>query len=656
MIVPVDKIQRFKLSDSFIDDFRHEPPQWGFGDLSYVVYKRTYARELPGGETEEWWQTCKRVIEGMFTVQKAHCKTIGVPWDNRKAQRSAQEAYERMFSFKWLPPGRGLWMMGTDFVYEKGGAALNNCGFTSTQNIDVDFAQPFCWQFGMSMLGVGVGFDTRGVGKFTIQAPRDSEDSFIIEDSREGWIEALRVLLTAFSGKGAVPASWDSSKIRLKGTPIKGFGGVASGPGPLLEMLERVEKLLRSNIGVSITSEIITDIMNLVGKCVVSGGVRRTAQIAFGDPADQEFIELKRDTEKLNDYRWASNNSIFAEVGMDYTGPAASTAVNGEPGYAWIENMRRYGRMIDPPNNLDYRAMGGNPCLEQTLEDNELCCLVETFPFRHDSLEDYQRTLKFAYLYAKTVTLIPTHDPMTNAVMMRNRRIGCSMSGVDQAISRWGLAEYRRWCDEGYKYLGKLDRIYSEWMCIPMSIKRSSIKPSGTVSLLAGATPGGHWGYAQFMIRRIRVADTSPIWRAAQAAGYKVEDDVYAPHTKVIEFPTKYDYIERTENDVTIWEQVSRVAMLQSYWADNQVSYTVKFKPEEACDIPRVLEYFEDRLKGISFLPYSDHGYQQAPYEEISEEVYNDMLANIQPMDLARSYHEADDKFCDGEACTISFN
>ena len=164
-------IRSFYLSSSFIDEYKGTQPRWGFNGLGYFVYKRTYARPLPSGQTEEWWQTCKRVVEGVYNVQKIHCKRFGLPWNDRKAQNSAQEMFRRMWDFKFLPPGRGLWAMGTDTMYQKGSAALNNCGFVSTKDIAVDFAAPFCFLMDMSMLGVGVGGDCKGAGTITIQEP-----------------------------------------------------------------------------------------------------------------------------------------------------------------------------------------------------------------------------------------------------------------------------------------------------------------------------------------------------------------------------------------------------------------------------------------------------------------------------------------------------
>ena len=404
-----------------------------------------------------------------------------------------------------------------------------------------------------------------------------------------------------------------------------------------------------------ITSAIIVDIFNYIGKCVVAGGIRRTAEIMFGDADDREFVTLKQDQEALHDRRWASNNSVFGSVGMDYSEIADSIAKNGEPGVIWLDNMQHFRRMDGKRNGYDVRAMGSNPCSEQTLESFELCCLVETFPANHESYEDYQRTLKFAYLYAKTVTLVPTHDPRTNAVMMRNRRIGCSMSGIVQAINKHGRREFLRWCDGGYDYIRELDRQYSEWLCIPKSIKVTSVKPSGTVSLLCGATAGIHYPHSEYYIRNIRVSDISPLAKAAETAGYKVEKDAYADNTMCISFPVKEPHFQKGKDEVSIWEQFANAADMQKYWADNQVSITVTFSKKEVSDIQSCLEVYETRLKSISMLPLldEDHGYVQAPYIAITKEEYEAMTDGLKALDLSSSVHEVTEKFCDGDTCVI---
>lgn len=956
----------FKLSQNFISSYVGLQPKWGYNGLGYVVYKRTYSRVKPDGSTEEFWETCQRVVEGVYSIQKQHCRNLRLPWNNEKAQKSAQEMFRRLWAFKWLPPGRGLWMMGTDYIDRAGAAALNNCfsgsteiltltkdnttqvvqlqdvvgqdilvfptnttnavpavvssfgeqalynvvfkpkglrsnfklsfevtknhrwlladgtsttdlkvgdevvisptdtqvtdsletargyahglifgdgtrhtyypdthfirlcgakeqhnvvklealpehlsttypptfggdavvtlklagenwkalpsnssieylkgflegwmsadshenssgsytldsvnneelsyitkwapvlgytvtgwstdttdtnygprnlplhrvtlvksstvykvvsfsflrkdtvycpvvpdhnqfalagglitgncGFVSTQKINLsaqEFADPFCWAMDMLMLGVGVGFDTKGADTVVVQKPKRGSDTFVVEDSREGWVSLLRRFLAAYYGLGSIPERIDYSLVRVEGSPIKGFGGTASGFEPLHDMILSIEGILDALVGKKITSSAIADIFNLIGRCVVAGNVRRSAEIAFGDPSDSEFLNLKNpevNGEALMHHRWASNNSVFATVGMDYSLVADMTAKNGEPGYMWLDTARAYGRMKDGVTNIDARAMGGNPCLEQTLEDRELCCLVETLIANHDSYEDYQETLKYAYLYAKSVTLMATHDERTNAVMMRNRRIGCSMTGIVQAMSKFGRRNFFNMCDKSYGYLKNLDAVYSSWLCIPTSIKMTSVKPSGTISLLAGATPGIHYPHSEYYIRRVRFQSNHPMVSALKLCGYHIEQDAYSPNTSVVAFPTHEEYYSRGKEDVTIWEQLENAAQMQYYWADNQVSVTVTFKPEEAHQIKEALELYDTRLKGVSFLPTRDHGYVQAPYEEIDQQTYEDMVKGIDfenlpgMLEMTNQLHDQSDRFCDGEACEI---
>jgi len=651
-----DSIRSFKLSDSFLDEYRDQQPAWGYNGLGYVVYKRTYSRELPDGSLEEFWQTAKRVVEATYDVQKKHCKNLRLPWDDRKAQRSAQEMYRRMWAFKWLPPGRGLWTMGSEIVERIGGTSANNCAFVSTAGVREDFADPFCWMMDMLMLGLGVGFDTKGKDLVKIQTPEVSDETFVVADSREGWVDLLRVHLNAYVGHGAMPASVDYSIVRPEGSPIRGFGGVASGPQPLMELIDSIKTVLDPLRNKTLTASAIVDICNLVGRCVVSGNVRRSAEIAFGEFDDAEFLSLKDpdvNQDALTHHRWASNNSIFAKVGMDYTRVAEMTAKNGEPGYMWLDNAREFSRTGES-DWKDKHAAGGNPCLEQTLHDREVCCLVETFPAHHESADDYKKTLKFAYLYAKTITLMPTHDQRTNMVVMKNRRIGCSMSGITQAMQKFGRRKFlMEFCDRGYTYVQGLDQTYSDWLCVRPSIKITSVKPSGTVSLLAGATPGIHFPHARYYMRRVRLQDSSPLVAKLQQAGYPVENDKYSPNTVVASFPVEERDFDRSKDDVTMWEQLELAAQMQQYWADNQVSVTVTFKKEEAKDIKYALELYETRLKGVSFLPLEDHGYEQAPYETITQEEYARLTKSITQLDTSDAKHELTSRFCDGEACSI---
>jgi adenosylcobalamin-dependent ribonucleoside-triphosphate reductase len=660
--IPEDQSQRFipfYLSEDFVKGYSRKKPPWGpIGEFTFL---RTYSRwiDLDDGKRkkEKWHETVKRVVEGCFTVQKKHCYVHKVPWNNTKAQNSAKIMYELMFYMMFLPPGRGLWMMGTEYIEKNGAAALNNCAFMSTKNMAQDPIEPFKFLMDMSMLGVGVGFDTKGANSLIIKKPEYVKTKAIIPDTREGWVETMAITLNGFFTGSQIP-EFDSSEVRPAGSPIKGFGGEASGPGPLMELVENIKRLLTPRIGKPIRSTGLVDICDMEGKCVVSGNVRRSALLSLGEDTDENFVDIKNwekyPFENSDDgWRWASNNTVKVNVGQDYRKIADRSSVNGDPGYLWLENARKYGRMVDPPNNADYKAEGCNPCSEQTLEDRELCCLVETFPSRHKSYDDYQLTLKYAYLYAKTVTLIPTHWHQTNAVMLRNRRIGTSQSGIIDSFVANGRPETLQWCDQGYRYLRKLDNIYSDWLCIPRSIKITSVKPSGSVSLLPGVSPGIHYPHAEYYIRRVTVATNSMLVKIMQKAGYKTELNQKDNTATLVQFPIKSENFIKGKNETTMWEQLINASDYQKWWCDNQLSITVSFKEDEARDIANALSIFDTALKSVSFSPIGGV-YPQMPYEEITEEKYNKMVSKLSKPDYSRFLEDAvGEKFCDTDKCQI---
>ncbi|SVB12786.1 uncharacterized protein METZ01_LOCUS165640, partial [marine metagenome] len=337
-------MEKFKLSENFINKYKRKKPPFGFNGLGELVYMRTYSRIKKDGKNERWWETIQRVVEGTYSMQMSWINQHQLGWNPWQAQKSAQEMYDRIFNMKFLPPGRGLWAMGTAITEKKNlYAALNNCAFVSTKTLKEDYSKPFCFLMDASMLGVGVGFDVKGTDEIIVKGVNvgRGKEVFIIPDTREGWVESLRLLLESYF-HGTAPIEFDYSKIRPAGKPIKGFGGVSSGHEPLEEVHESIRKVLDDNSGEPISTTTIVDIMNLIGKCVVAGNVRRTAEIVFGDPNSEEYLDLKN--YKVNPHRdqygWTSNNSVFAELGMDYTDICKRIIDNGEPGLAWLENMR----------------------------------------------------------------------------------------------------------------------------------------------------------------------------------------------------------------------------------------------------------------------------------------------------------------------------
>jgi ribonucleoside-triphosphate reductase len=672
----VSSLFSFRLSDDFVAGYKSKKAPFGYTDaagnsVGEITFLRTYSRLKEDGTKETWSDVCERVINGMYSIQKDHCKSQRLPWNDAKAQASAKEAFERLFNLKWTPPGRGLWVMGTPLVNEqRNSAALQNCAFVSTMEMTKQNpARPFAFLMEASMLGVGVGFDDKGADKdFTIYAPQ-GEETYVVPDTREGWVESLTLIINAYLRADQKTPVFDYKEIRPAGVPIKTFGGTAAGHEPLERLHNYIHKLFKGRAGEKITRTDIADIGNLIGVCVVSGNVRRSAELLIGRLDDDTFLNLKN-AEKFperNSYDpaapgwgWMSNNSVETTVGQDLDKIVPGIALNGEPGVIWMDVSRKYGRLADPINNKDHRIAGYNPCAEQSLESYECCTLVETYLNRHDNLEDYKRTLKFAYLYAKTVTLLPTHWEETNAIMQRNRRIGTSMSGVANFADRVGLPALRDWMDEGYKHIKGYDNTYSEWLGIRESIKMTTVKPSGTVSILAGESPGVHWTVGgKFFNRAIRFANSDPMLPLFKMANYRIEPASESPDTtSVVFFPIK-SLAERAEKDVTIFEKMSLAATAQRYWSDNSVSVTVSFDPEkEAEHVGTVLHMYDGQLKTVSFLPSGNFTYPQMPYTQITEEEYEDAIMKLFPIDFSGVYAgmAADaigDAYCTTDACEI---
>ena len=672
----VSSLFSFRLSDDFVAGYKSKKAPFGYTDaagnsVGEITFLRTYSRLKEDGTKETWTDVCERVINGMYSIQKDHCKSQRLPWNDAKAQSSAKEAFDRLFNLKWTPPGRGLWVMGTPLVNEqRNSAALQNCAFVSTMEMTkANPARPFAFLMEASMLGVGVGFDDKGADKdFTIYAPQ-GEETYVVPDTREGWVESLTLIINAYLRADQKTPVFDYKEIRPAGVPIKTFGGTAAGHEPLERLHNYIHKLFKGRAGEKITRTDIADIGNLIGVCVVSGNVRRSAELLIGRLDDETFLNLKN-SEKFperNSYDpsapgwgWMSNNSVETTVGQDLDKIVPGIALNGEPGVIWMDVSRKYGRLADPINNKDHRIAGYNPCAEQSLESYECCTLVETYLNRHDNLEDFKRTLKFAYLYAKTVTLLPTHWEETNAIMQRNRRIGTSMSGVANFADRAGLPALRDWMDEGYKHIKAYDNTYSEWLGIRESIKMTTVKPSGTVSILAGESPGVHWTVGgKFFNRAIRFANSDPMLPLFKMANYRVEPASESPDTtSVVFFPIK-SLAERAEKDVTIFEKMSLAATAQRYWSDNSVSVTISFAPEkEAEHVGTVLHMYDGQLKTVSFLPSGNAVYPQMPYTQITEEEYEDAIMKLFPIDFAGVYagmaaDAVGEAYCTTDACEI---
>lgn len=624
-----------------------------WGEIGYVTYKRTYSRKVEDtNSTEEFADTVDRVLT-------ACDNQLGLKFTPEEKAR----ARNYMLGLKGIVAGRFLWQLGTNTVSKFGLASLQNCAVTLVDHP----IRPFTWAFDMLMLGSGVGYNIQREHVYKIPwvtsedvkvTRKDTNDAdFIIPDSREGWVKLLENVLTAYFYTGK-SFSYSTVLVRGKGTPIKSFGGTASGPEELCWGIEQICKVLDNRKGKQVRPIDCLDIMNIIGYIVVSGNVRRSAQIAMGDVDDIQFLNAKRwDLGNIPNWRAMSNNSIICnDINLLPEAFWQGYMGNGEPyGLINLKLAREVGRLADGGKYPDKKVIGFNPCAEQSLEDKETCCLAEIFLPNISSKEELFDVATILYKINKHSLALDCHHKETEEVVHRNFRMGIGMTGILQATE-----EQRSWLSDCYEHLRQVDAEYSAKMGWPKSIKLTTVKPSGTLSTLAGVTSGIHPAIYQYFIRRIRMASDSPLIGVCKANGYHVEyqrnfDGTEDRNTMVVSFPCSYPVGTVLAKDTSAIDQLKWVKKLQSEWSDNSVSCTVYYRKEELEDIKQWLrDNYNDSHKTVSFLLHNEHGFDQAPYQEITEQEYDSMRAAVKPIaSLEEEFEFMDSMECVGGVCPV---
>lgn len=629
-----------------------------WGEVGYITYKRTYARRLDednvNSETEEFTDTVQREIDS--------CRdqlNVGFTKEEEELYRLQRLA------LKGSVAGRFMWQMGTKTVDKLGLTSLQNCAHTAVD----DPIRPFIWAMDMLMLGCGVGFNIQNeyVSKLpTISKTKpvivrqDNKDAdFIIPDTREGWVKLLGKTLKAYflaDGKGF---TYSTQLIRGHGAPIKSFGGTASGAEVLVEGIEYIIGVLDTRLGQKARPIDCLDIMNIIGMIVVAGNVRRSAMIALGDYDDIDYLMAKRwDLGSIPNWRANSNNSVVcndtsklpSEFWEGYKG-------NGEPyGLINLDSSRKQGRLgeIQYP---DPDVVGYNPCAEQSLADKETCCLAEIYLPNIVSKDELFSVAKNLYRICKHSLRLPCNHKDTEAIVNANMRMGIGITGEAMCTD-----EQLSWLSDCYEFLREFDKEYSAKHGWPESIKLTTVKPSGTLSLLAGVTSGGHPAYAEYYIRRIRISADSKLVDTCKDAGVPIEyvrkfDGTEDHGTVVASFPCKTPSHATFASDVTAVDQLNKVKHLQTVWSDNAVSVTIYYRKEELKEIQDWLnENYSESVKTVSFLLHSGHGFDQAPMEEITEDEYHDMKSKISPLDkisMKESDISEDQIGCESGVCPI---
>jgi ribonucleoside-diphosphate reductase alpha chain len=574
------------------------------------------------------------------------------------------------------------------------------------------------WMMDALMLGVGVGFKPVKEQIFFNDPTcwEGEPDVVLIEDSREGWVDSVQRLIETYVFT-EVPVEFDYSLIRPYGADIKTFGGKASGPEPLMQLHKQIREFFKmyqnGDCGVV---ELKTNIANCIGVCVIAGNVRRSAELALNPITCEEFLDLK-DYEKYPHrkmYGYMSNNTVTLQDNTDFLmlGEIADRVKElGEPGIANLRNfpLGRVGKDQDKAlyRLRDDKATGLNPCGEITLEHKELCNIAETLPTMCENYQDWLKACKHATIYCSTVSLLPTHDPSTNVVMMRNRRIGVSIIDYRNWVKKYGQHNVVRYLNLGYDLIRKVNSQWNGEAGVPDAIKVTTIKPGGTGPKLPGKVSGMSAPTFNYTRRRIDVAANSPIVPILQAAGVPWEAKSYDPRTLSFSFPI---YQEGTPaKRVSLWEQALDLLTMQRHWADNAVSNTLYFQPkwvlvQEVKDeteftktlhncglfeygensmwkvvkgniwgsesvfvykfnenheediIEPVLSHIAPHIKSCSLLPHTAEGvYDYMPESELSEQEYFTMLNGIKEIDwsLLQNSDGSDEKYCQGPTCTV---
>jgi len=637
------------LDQKFVDSYSLKQAPWGFNGMGEIVFLRTYSRKKEDGNNETWPETLQRVINGAMEVGVEYTKD------------EAEALFDHCFNLRCSFSGRSLWQLGTPLVKKFNATSLNNCYFTNIEKIE-DFELLFEYL----MLGGGVGFSVErskihdlpkikpGV---SITHERSNDADIIVPDSRQGWKRLLHAVLKSYFDTGK-SFSYSTILIREYGAPLNTFGGTASGPGALIDGIVDICKVLQHREGKKLRSIDVLDICNIIGRIVVSGSSRRSAQIAMGDPDDVLFLRAKNwSSGTVPAWRANSNNSIYAdhydeimtELWKGYDG-------TGEP-YGLLNRRlaRKFGRLgeLKPDNSIE----GFNPCAEIALADGESCNLATIFLPNIESLEQFKEISRLLYKTQKQITRMEYPYEKTTNIVSKNSRLGQSITGILQCSD-----EQVSWLSPGYEYLQEFDKQYSEERGWPVSVRLTTVQPSGTLSLLPGVTPGIHPAFAPFYVRRVRFGSSDPLVDACRKRGYKVVWDIgidgREDHTRyVVEFPCESPDGSTLASAMTALEQLEWVKKMQTEWADNAVSVTVYYRKEELGEIQEWLsKNYDKSVKSVSFLLHVDHNFSLPPYEEITKEEYNKMLAKVDfstPLQEVAFMGDLDLDNCATGACPI---
>ncbi len=621
-------------------------------DYQNFIAVSRYARWVEEeGRRETWEETVQRYVDYMAEKVKGHLPK--------------QQIFDAIHKLEVMPSMRALMTAGS--ALERDNTAGYNCSY-----MPVDDPKSFDEAMYILLCGTGVGFSVER--QYVNQLPEipkklDSVNTVIeVQDSKEGWAKALRKLIGHLY-MGEVPM-WDVSKVRPAGSRLKVFGGRASGPAPLVDLFNFTVALFRQNEGRKLSSYDCHNLMCKVGEVVVSGGVRRSAMISLSNLSDGRMRHAKSGKwwETAPQMALANNSVCYTDKpdGETFLREWASLveSKSGERGIfnrtSAKEQAAKYGRR-DPEHEF-----GTNPCSEIILRPYQFCNLTEVVIREKDKFDDLKKKVMLATILGtvqSTLTKFPYLRKIWNKNTEEERLLGVSLTGImDNELTNGKKHGLEKTLTALREVAVETNKEWSEVLGVPQSTAITCVKPSGTVSQLVDSSSGIHPRHSSYYIRTVRGDNKDPLTQFLIDSGIPAEADFMKPDTQtVFSFPMKSPKKSVKRDDMTAIQQLETWLTYQRYWCEHKPSVTISVRDDEWMEVGAFVFKHFDEMSGVSFLPHSDHTYQQAPYQECTEAVYNDFSSKFGHIDWNkfRDYEKVDTTSgsqtfaCSGDSCEI---
>ena len=616
------------------------------------IHKSRYARYLPEEQRRESWpETVNRYLN--FWQDKEYITS-----------KEAQDIYKQIHDLQVMPSMRALMTAGA--ALNKDNVAGFNCSY-----LPIDHPKAFDEMMYVLMCGTGVGFsvERQYINKLPEVAEKlyDTDTVIFVADSKIGWAKAFRELI-AMLYSGQIP-KWDVSGVRASGQALKTFGGRASGPEPLVDLFKFTVEVFTGAVGRKLSSIECHDLCCKIAQIVVVGGVRRSALISLSNLTDDRIRRCKSGQWWVdNPQRGLANNSACYTEKPDFDSfldewKSLYESRSGERGvFSRVASQQQAAK--NGRRDADYE-FGTNPCSEIILRPYQFCNLSEVVIRADDTLQGLRLKVRTAAILG-TLQATLTDFRYLRKVWKDNTEeealLGVSLTGImDHPIlsGRSGRADLQHWLTQLKEEAIQTNKKWAKRLKINASTAITAVKPSGTVSQLVDSASGIHPRYSEQYIRRVRADARDPLCGVLEAAGVPVEEDVMSPTTKVFSFPIQSPEGAVVANDMGAMEQLCLWQTYQDFWCEHKPSMTCYYRDDEFLQVGQWLYNNFDKISGISFLPYSEHTYQQAPYEPVDKEVYDELVKEF-PKQIDWNVNEESDMTegsqqlaCTGNSCEL---